>query len=131
MSEHDEQAAVINWAFDNMAEYPELDLLHAIPNGAMLGGGRIGAMRMNYLKAEGLRPGVCDLFLPVARGGYFGLYIEMKTDTGTLSENQKEFIRAVQEQGFMALTARGRWVAIEALEKYMKQKPTKRYNERK
>ena len=53
MSEHAEQVAVIDWCFRHMSKYPELDLIFAIPNGAMLGGGKIGAIRMNSLKAEG------------------------------------------------------------------------------
>ena len=126
MSEHQEQKTVIDWCFYNQSNYPELDLIHAIPNGAMLGGGRIGAMRMNVLKAEGLRPGVCDLFLPSARGGYFGLYIEMKTSIGRLSENQEEFIAGVEKQGYLCIVAKGADYAIEALEHYLKQKPTKR-----
>jgi hypothetical protein len=39
--EHSEQVAVINWCYYMLAQYPELDLIHAIANGAMLGGGRI------------------------------------------------------------------------------------------
>lgn len=126
MSEHDEQKAVIDWCFYHLADYPELDLIHSIPNGAMLGGGRVGAMRMNILKAEGLRPGVCDLFLPVARGGWFGMYMEMKTKTGTLSDNQKEFIAAVEKQGYLCYVPHGADDAIKSLQKYLKMKPTKR-----
>ena len=81
-------------------------------------------MRMNYLKAEGLRPGVCDLFLPVARGGFFGCYLEMKTKTGKLSENQKEFIAAVEKQGYLCCVAYGADEAIEFLERYLQMPPT-------
>jgi VRR-NUC domain len=122
--EHYLQACVVDWACWNMRQYPELDLLHAVANGAPLGGGRIGAMRMNYLKAEGLRPGVCDLFLPVARGGYFGCYLEMKTKTGKLSENQKEFIAAVEKQGYLCCVAYGADEAIEFLERYLQMPKT-------
>lgn len=120
MSEHDEQVAVIDWCFANLAQYPSLDLLFAIPNGAMLGGGRIGAIRMNALKAEGLRPGVSDLFLPVARHGYHGMFVEMKTLTGKPSENQKEFIVAVEAQGYFATVCKGADEAIKTIEWYVK-----------
>jgi hypothetical protein len=125
VSEHDQQKALIDWCFYHLAQYPELDLIHAIPNGAMLGGGRVGAMRMNILKAEGLRPGVCDLFLPVARGGYFGLYIEMKDFTGKLSENQKEFISAVEDQGYMCCVPYGAEEAQKNLQTYLDYPKTK------
>jgi hypothetical protein len=102
VSEHSEQVAVIDWCFDNIGKYPELDLIFAIPNGAMLGGGRVGAIRANYLKAEGMRPGVADLMLPVPRGKYHGAFFELKTLTGKLSENQEQFICRVEEQGYFA-----------------------------
>lgn len=120
MSEHDEQVDVINWCFTHVYQYPELDLIFAIPNGAMLGGGKIGAIRMNALKAEGLRPGVSDLCLPVARHGFHGAFIEMKTQTGTLSENQKEFIAAVEKQGYYTAVCYGSDEAKNILEWYIK-----------
>ena len=125
MSEHTEQCAVMDWCFYQLSRYPELDLMHSIPNGAMLGGGRVGAIRANALKKEGLRPGTPDLFLPVARGGAFGLYIEMKTEIGKLSENQEQFIANVEPQGYLVFVAYGADEAIEFLEKYMAQEPTK------
>lgn len=120
-SEHAEQAVVIEWCFLNLSKYPELDLIHSIPNGAMLGGGKIGAMRMNVLKKEGLRPGTPDLFLPSAHGGKFGAYIEMKTEKGRLSENQSQFISQVEKYGYICFVAYGAQEAIEFLEDYLNQ----------
>jgi hypothetical protein len=119
MSEHDEQVAVIDWCFHNIYRYPNLDLIYAIPNGAMLGGGRIGAMRMNALKAEGLRPGVSDLCLPVARRGFHGMYLEMKTLTGKPSENQLEFMAGVESEGYYTALCKGSEKAINELEWYL------------
>lgn len=42
-------------------------------------------------KSMGLRPGVSDLFLSIPSGGYHGLYIEMKTETGSQSAEQSAF----------------------------------------
>ena len=125
MTEHAEQVAVIDWCFYHLAQYPELDLLFAVPNGAMLGGGKMGAIRMSSLKAEGLRPGVCDLCLPVARRGFHGAFIEMKTETGTLSENQKEFINAVERQRYFTAVCYGADDAIKTLEWYLEKGQTK------
>ena len=119
MTEHNEQVAVIDWCFAMTRTWPELDLIFAVPNGAMLGGGRVGAIRMNALKAEGLRPGVCDLMLPAPRGEWHGMFIEMKTKTGTLSENQKEFIAAVEKQGYYTAVCYGAEDAIEQLTFYL------------
>ena len=125
MSEHDEQVAVINWCFEHVYQYPELDLIFAIPNGAMLGGGRIGAIRMNALKAEGLRPGVCDLFLPAARGVWHGMFVEMKTLTGTLHPNQQEFISAVTLEGYYVAVCYGVEKTVKSLEFYLSHKKAK------
>lgn len=119
ISEHAEQAAVIQWCFMNIGRYPELDLIFAVPNGAALGGGKIGGIRMNTLKAEGLRPGVCDLMLPVARGGYHGAFLEMKAIGGRLSDNQREFIAGVEAQGYWTAVCYGADEAIEQIEFYL------------
>lgn len=74
-SEHTEQCAVISWARLMEAKWPELELLHAVQNWAGVKGPREGARR----KAEGVSAGVPDLHLPVARGGFHSLYVEMKT----------------------------------------------------
>jgi hypothetical protein len=125
VSEHDEQVAVVDWLFLQSPKYPELDLVFAVPNGAMLGGGRIGAIRANALKAEGMRPGAPDLVIPSARGGYFGVFLEMKTKKGKLSENQEQFIVQAEKQGYMCFVAYGAEEAIEMLEGYLKKPYTK------
>lgn len=120
LTEHDEQVAVVDWLFLQSAKYPELDLAFAVPNGSMLGGGRVGAIRANRLKSEGLRPGTPDLMIPSARGGYFGVFLEMKTKTGKLSENQEQFITKAEKYGYMCFVAYGADEAIEMLEGYLK-----------
>jgi hypothetical protein len=116
-SEHDVQCAVVMWAALQAAKWPALKLLFAIPNGAHLGAERkqlakggsvaLGAIRARKLKAEGMRPGVPDLCLPVACGGYHGLFVEMKTESGKVRPEQEEWIEALREQGYCAVVARG------------------------
>lgn len=80
MSEHAEQSLVVQWAKLNERQYPELSCLFAIPNlGVKFQGDELrGFALMARLKAQGLQPGMPDLCLPVARGGYNALFIEMK-----------------------------------------------------
>lgn len=84
--EHDLQCEVV---FDFDKDYPEYEgLLYAIPNGAKLPFKNVTNKRTgkvsricpeaDRLKKEGLRPGVPDLHLPVPKGRYHGLYVEMK-----------------------------------------------------
>ena len=113
-TEHAEQVALINWSYLNSGKYPELDLLHAIPNG---GKRSIGVARK--LKAEGVKPGIPDLFLPVARGDFHGLYVEMKSARGKLSPVQKEVQRALREQGYCVLTCYDWSQASDSIIKYL------------
>ena len=108
-----------------MAKYPELDLAFAVPNGAAMGGGKVGAIRANTLKAEGLRPGTPDLVIPSPRGGYFGVFLEMKTKTGKLSENQSQFLEQAKKYGYYCVVAYGADEAIQHLESYLNKPYTK------
>ena len=99
--EHTIQATLIRWSDMAATRYPELALLHAIPNGGQRN--KIVAAR---LKAEGVRAGVPDLFLPVARGTHHGLYLEMKTPTGTVSPPQKRWLAALEQQGYRVAVCR-------------------------
>ena len=98
MSEHDEQVILFNLAAMHETQYPELAWLHAIPNGG-LRNPRVAIK----LKAEGVKAGVWDVFLPVARQGYHGLYIEMKYGKNKITDNQREFWLFVAEQGYKCL----------------------------
>lgn len=72
-SEATEQERVINWATFYAKDFPELALLHHIPNG-----GSRNQLEAANLKRQGVKAGVPDLCLPVPRNGKHGLYVEMK-----------------------------------------------------
>ncbi len=112
--EHAEQAALFRWASFARARFPELALLHAIPNG----GHRHKAVAAR-LKAEGVKAGVPDVCLPVARGGHHGLYIEMKTATGKPSKLQRRWLVLLREQGYRAELCHGWMTARIVLENYL------------
>lgn len=97
MSEHEEQALVIARVEMLAPSIPELRMLFAIPNG----GHRYKATAAK-LKAEGVKSGVSDLFLSVARHGFHGLYIEMKAQGGRVSDEQKEWISLARDYGYRA-----------------------------
>ena len=88
--EHDLQTACVRLFRMKWPKYA--GLLFAIPNGAKLAGTPLQrAKAWKRLEAEGARPGVADLFLAVPSGDLSGLFIEMKTETGRQSAEQREF----------------------------------------
>ena len=113
-SEHDEQAALFRWAGLWQHRLRALALLHAIPNGGHRN--KIVAAR---LKAEGVRRGVPDICLPVARGGYHGLYVELKAKGGALSPEQRQWIADLRAQGYRAEACVGWQVARAVIEDYL------------
>lgn len=130
-SEDAAQAEVIQWARDNEHRWPELVLLHAIPNG-----GNLSKPQRAVMAHTGLLSGIPDLDLPVPRGRWHGLRIEMKHEPyraapkkpgtlgqmrrGTVSAEQKKIIALLREQGYRVEVCEGPAPAIELLEQYLK-----------
>ncbi len=108
MSEHAHQVALFQWAHAQEPAHPELSMLFAIPNG-----GQRNKITAAKLKAEGVKSGVPDICLPVARHGYHALYIELKrpkthgTQAGAVTANQCAWIAGLREQGNMAVVCYG------------------------
>ena len=94
MSEHLHQKALFEWADRMEGAWPELRLMYAIPNGGLRTKAQAGK-----LKAEGVKPGVPDIHLPVARCGYHGLYVEMKFGDGNVSPAQRAWHASLKLQG--------------------------------
>lgn len=115
-SEAQHQAAVIKWSQQSSVrrQWPELALLHHIPNG-----GNRDAVEGKHLKQQGVKRGVPDLCLPVPRGHYHGLYIEMKTEMGHTSPEQEWWGERLAAQGYMWRVCHGWQSAVEVLEGYL------------
>lgn len=113
-SEDTEQEIVIQWARMNSGKWPELSLLHHIPNG-----GSRSKKEGARFKRMGVLAGVADLHLPVARGPWHGLYIEMKYGEGRLSNSQKDFLKLAAEQGVYCIVCYSAEDAIEVIRQYV------------
>jgi hypothetical protein len=50
------------------------------------------------MKAEGLRSGVWDIFLPAKRGNYGGLFVENKYGKNKLTTEQEKFKQLLKGQ---------------------------------
>lgn len=127
MSESGHQKTLFIWAEWASGKYQDLVWLHATQGGAKMT--PITAARM---KAEGMRRGVPDIFLDVARGGYHGLRIELKTPEvlaikdvskrkppGSASVEQQAWITGYRDRGYRAEICYGWAYARDTLLDYL------------
>jgi len=93
------QSACVKWF---SCRYPELQgLLFSVPNGA-----RVRLSQARILKLEGLTRGVSDLILLIPRGRYHALCIEMKTEKGRQSTEQKTWQKTVERFEYKYIVCR-------------------------
>ena len=114
IDEEAEQEVVMQWARISHARWPELALLHHIPNG-----GSRSAREGAKLKRMGVLAGVSDLHLPVPHSGYHSLYIEMKAGDGRLQQSQKSFLHAAAAWGNCCIVCYTAEDAIEVIGRYL------------
>lgn len=109
LTEHQEQAILISLCDKHKATYPDAVHLFAIPNaGGYKGGYKSNGGHVSKMLVEGMRPGVPDLFLPSACGGYHGLFVEMKrVHGGVVSPQQKEWHAILERKGYLVAIASG------------------------
>jgi hypothetical protein len=144
-TEHEEAVALMQWVKLMTPKIPELDLLFAIPNG-----GARNVIVAKKLKAEGVKAGIPDYFLPVPKfkkikehkyvkdptnGNWLhsivpinvieipGLFLELKRSNGVpsnVSKAQKERMKLFEEQGYKCVIAYGWLHASKVLLDYLK-----------
>jgi hypothetical protein len=123
-TEHDNQVAIFDWTLAAANRYPELRLLHAIPNG----GSRIHRRTKKgtryspegqRMRREGVAAGIPDIHLPVARGASHSLYIELKLPGKEPTPVQKAWIWSLQLAGNMVVVSYSAEDAIAILTWYI------------
>ena len=112
-TEHKIQAAYIAW--HRRQSFP--GWIFAVPNG-----GARDAITGALLRAEGVAPGVPDVFYAWPCGGYAGLWLEFKTPTGTVSCVQKSMIADLRAAGYACEVVRSGGAAREIVERYLSKK---------
>lgn len=113
-SESTEQTYLFRWAMLAQCKYPELKLLYHIPNG-----GSRHPIEAANLKRQGVKAGVPDLCLPVARGDYHGLYLELKAGRNQPSEQQTQCLDALTKQGYCVEVCWGWEQAVKVILDYL------------
>ena len=114
MTEAQHQSTLFKWTQAVRGKYPELSLLHHIPNG-----GKRDKIEAVHLKQQGLKKGVPDMHLPVSRRGYHSLYIELKTETGKTSPEQDWWLEHLRKAGNFCEVCHGWESAKRVLEWYL------------
>lgn len=112
--EHLEQCVLVAFLKGHELLYPELRLVHANFNP-----GRMSFYMGKKMKREGARPGYPDLFLSLARQGYHGLYIEMKTTTGRLKDSQQVIFPLLKAAGYRLEICRSWQAAVLVIWDYL------------
>jgi len=119
LKESTEQEHFVQWLKINEYRFNGLSLAFATNNGGWL---KNYAM-VNKMKKMGMKNGVPDIVIPVPRGRYHGLFIEMKRTSGSqLSAEQKKYIVDLNILGYKAEIAYGCDDAIRITEEYFRGK---------
>lgn len=111
-SEDAEQEAVVEYC----------DLLH-IPIVHIPNEGKRSLSYAARMKRMGLRSGFPDLLVPLARGGYHGLFIEMKYGKNKTTKEQKEWLERLSAEGYACAVCYNAAEAIKIIESYNRRKP--------
>lgn len=112
--ESQHQRAFFQWA----RMHPVARRFFAIPNG-----GKRSAITAAILKAEGVRAGVLDTFLPYPAGGKHGLWIEFKAGKNTLSAEQRDFAVDAMANGYAVGVAYSCMAGIDLALRYLSADP--------
>lgn len=114
--EHQEQSALFAWARNpaTLKKHPELHLLSASLNGVKL-------TKSQAIKAKkaGMLAGEHDVRLPVARGGYTSLSIEMKAGDNRPTAKQLEYGERLESEGAKVCYCWSWIEAKEQIERYL------------
>lgn len=133
-TEHGHQAALFCWATlpETLERHPDLKYMFAIPNG-----GERNKITASRLKAEGVKAGVLDIFLPVptkpqyiwsdADGAiplkfshrFHGLFIELKVGKNRPTKEQEAYIDYLTKVDYKCEICYGWQEARDVIIKYM------------
>lgn len=111
-TEHDLQAELFQRIQNDLEviRRPALAMCFAVPNA-----GQRTKRAALKLKAEGLKSGVPDICCPVARGGWFGLWIEMKLPNRPIAPSQADWLAALEREGYKVAvheSVEGAWAEL-------------------
>jgi hypothetical protein len=111
------QKACVKWYRYQYSD--KKNLLFSITNGIPIADKGIRTKIYNRLIAEGLQPGVPDLFLSIGNSLYNGLYIEIKSKTDRLRKVQADIIRELESENYKCIIVRSLDEFMEVIKEYL------------
>lgn len=119
MTEEDIQVRVVNY----------ISLMHPhVLFCASAGGVRTGYKQAVKMKRTGYKRGFPDLQICEAIGGYHGMFIELKTEKGVASPEQKEWRDELLKRGYYSVIVKGLEPCINIIDQYLGAQITKSEN---
>ncbi|MDI6787576.1 MAG: VRR-NUC domain-containing protein [Planctomycetota bacterium] len=109
------QCQLIQWL---KYQYPDV-LFNADCGGVRYGGGLQAILRGKRMKAAGKSKGFPDIFIPETRGGYHGLFIELKTISGHINPEQTRWLTELNNRHYMAKVCYGFDAAQKIITEYL------------
>lgn len=116
--EHNHQKAVFDLAKMYETKIPELALLRG-----SLEGVNLDIRTAKWAKDAGVKSGFPDIHWPIARGRWFSLYLELKTDEGHATPKQLKIATMLRQQNNLVEFPRGSQQAWDYLMKYYSFEP--------
>ena len=115
-SEYKDQVAIFEWAALHEHRWPCLALLFGSLMGVKLHPGQL-----NKAKKAGMKKGKPDINLPVPRGGFCGLWIELKRLKGNdATPDQLRVLRHLKAERNAVFIEKGSEAAIRTIKAYVK-----------
>lgn len=114
-TEDESQMAIMDWAkLQRFKNRFIADYIHHSPNG-----GKRSMIEAKRFKQMGTKAGFPDLFLPIAIEPFNGLFIELKTSTGTVSATQRAYHPMLIEEGYRVEVCYSAVGAISLIKNYL------------
>ena len=119
--EGNEQTAFFRWL---ELQHPDVfAVTYHTPNG-----GHRSKSEGGRLKGQGVKAGVPDVCIAIAKGGYFGLYVEFKATPphdSAVSSSQYDWLINLEKNGYKSVVCKGLDSLIAEVEAYLKLPDTK------
>lgn len=109
VNEDDIQQALFAYLAHIEPRIPEVAFIYHVPNG-----GRRSVATGARLKRLGVKRGVPDIIVPMARQGYHGMAIELKRPDGRLSPHQQHWLAMLTQEQWYAIVCTS-WIAAARL----------------